>query len=321
MEFTKPSLSFDQQVALLRSRGMGGDPTVIRRRLEAVNYYRLSAYWSTFRAQGGDQFIDGTTIDVVWARYTFDRELRLLVMDALERVEVAIRTRLAYAHAQAGGPFGYITGPTAITERGKTGQEVFLDRVDKALAANRKEPFVLHFTQTYGDKHLRPPIWVTAELLMFGDLVAAYKGSPPAIRRAVAHHFGVAEVVLDSWLLSLNMVRNICAHHGRLWNRELGIKPKIPRDDAWARPVKIPNERVFGVLTILADMMRRIAAGSTWSGRAQALIAMDPERVPIPYMGFPVDWQQSPVWQRAWAAADGVQPTHGLAKAPRPTAP
>lgn len=321
MQFNKPALRFDEQVDLLVSRGMGGDHATIQRRLEAVNYYRLSAYWSTFRAQGGDQFIDGTTIDVVWARYTFDRELRLLVMDALERVEVAIRTRLAYEHARAGGPFGYTTGPTAISELSKTGQNVFLERVDKALAANRKEPFVLHFTQTYGDKHLRPPIWVTAELLMFGDLVAAYKGSPPTIRRAVAHHFGVAEVVLDSWLLSLNIVRNICAHHGRLWNRELGIKPKIPRDDAWARPVKIPNERVFGVLTILADMMRRIAAGSSWSSRALSLISMDPEKVPIKYMGFPVDWQQSPVWQRAWAAADGVQPTPELRRAQRPTAP
>lgn len=94
VKYRKPALTLDDQASLLASRGMGGGSDEIRRRLTQVNYYRLAAYWHPFRNDGEDTFRSGTTIRNVWRRYLFDRRLRLLTMDALERFEVTVRSRL-----------------------------------------------------------------------------------------------------------------------------------------------------------------------------------------------------------------------------------
>lgn len=298
MKFTKPALSLDQQVELLVSRGMEGDRKHIRRRLASVNYYRLSAYWHTFRA-ANDHLRPGTHFETVWERYVFDRELRLLVMDALERIEVAVRARLAYEHATRGDPFSYESDPASLFPHNSVKRADFFKRLRDDLDRSH-EPFVEHFRKKYGDVHDWPPVWVTAEVLSFGGILSFYRGSPRGIQRAVADHFGVADVVFDSWLLSLNVVRNICAHHGRLWNREIGLPPKIPRPDRspeWHAPVKVANDRAFAVLTILAHCLHHIAPGSGWARRFEALLVKYP-RIPTSQMGIPVNWRECPVWTR-----------------------
>lgn len=119
MKFTKPFLTHDQQADQLIARGLQGDRASLVAHLRAVNYYRLSGYWYPFRkpdpARAGaklDTFYPDATVAKVWDRYVFDRRLRLLVMDALERVEIDARTHLAYFHAQRHGPFGYADDPT-----------------------------------------------------------------------------------------------------------------------------------------------------------------------------------------------------------------
>jgi abortive infection bacteriophage resistance protein len=303
VKFTKPPLTFDQQVQHLQVHGMGGDPAVIKRRLEAVNYYRLSAYWHTFRTPGGG-FIPNTDIDVVWERYAFDREMRLLVLDAIERFEVAVRTRLAYAHAHNGGAFGYLSGPSQVWAGRPAEHQRFVEQLEAAMEKNKSELFVQHFNQKYSSDHPYPPIWVAVELLMFGDVVRLFNGSAHAIQKPVADFFGVAPPVMKSWLLTMNVIRNICAHHGRLWNRQLGIKPMIPRSIDWDHPVRVSPDRSFGVITILAELMHRIARGSRWPHRLRALVERRPDRVPIAQMGFPSNWTESAVWARALGVAE-----------------
>ena len=105
--------------------------------------------------------------------------------------------------------------------------------------------------------------------------------------------------VFDSWLLTLGVVRNICAHHGRLWNRESGVKPVIPRRreyPEWHEPVMVENDRVFVVLTICRHCLVRIAPQSAWATRLKGLLAEFPD-IPLNAMGFPPNWQESPVWK------------------------
>lgn len=296
MKFAKPSLTLEQQVSLLLSRGMIGDPAKMSERLAMVNYYRLSAYWHTFRESDGDRFIAGTSFDAVWERYVFDRELRLLVMDAVERLEVAVRARLAYAHAHVNGPFGYAEDPKALFERDGGKRADFLRKLDEEIKRSH-ELFVAHFLRKYGKDHQHLPVWVIAEVLSFGGVLSFYRGSRHAVRKEVADFFGVADTVFESWLLMMNAVRNICAHHGRLWNRQIGLKPKLPRTSEWQQPVAIPQDRTFAVLTILAYCMHRIAPGSTWAGRVAPLFAAHPG-VPMRQVGFPNEWADSPIWKR-----------------------
>lgn len=295
MKFIKPTLTLDEQVALLIQRGMHGDSKRIGRRLASVNYYRLSAYWHTFRATN-DQFRPGTQFEIVWERYVFDRELRLLVIDALERIEVGVRARLAYEHAVLGGPFGYEADPSSLFPYDPPKRMEFFARLQRDLNGSH-EAFVLHFARKYGDHHAWPPVWVTAEVLTFGGIVSFFRGSPRGVQRAVADHFGVPDVVFESWLLSLNVVRNICAHHGRFWNREIGLRPKLPRVSDWQVPVRVESDRAFAVLTILAHCLYRIAPGSAWARRFEALLVKYPN-IPTTQMGIPTNWRDCPVWVR-----------------------
>ena len=108
MEYTKPPLTFESQADLLLSRGLQADKAVLISRLQAVNYYRLSAYLFPFRQKSNDNFNENTILDPVWKHYTFDRQLRILVMDSIERIEVAVRTQLAYYFSHHYGAFGYL---------------------------------------------------------------------------------------------------------------------------------------------------------------------------------------------------------------------
>jgi hypothetical protein len=111
MKYTKTALSFGEQAELLLGRGLEADRDELIERLRAVNYYRLSAYWYTFRIPGdpADRLRPGTSLDTVWRRYAFDRHLRLLVMDAIERIEIALRTEVVNRFTMQHGPFDYLT--------------------------------------------------------------------------------------------------------------------------------------------------------------------------------------------------------------------
>lgn len=113
MEYTKPPLSFEEQADLLIYRGLTAGRQVLIQRLQSVNYYRLSGYLFPFRTEN-DTYQNGTTLERVWQIYTFDRQIRIMAMDAIERIEVAIRTQLAYFFARKYGPFAYASNKNLV---------------------------------------------------------------------------------------------------------------------------------------------------------------------------------------------------------------
>lgn len=299
MKYLKPPLTLEQQADLLIARGMAGDRTAMMDRLAVVNYYRLSGYWHPFRLENEDQFRPNTTFAVVWERYTFDRQLRLLVMDAIERIEVAVRSQLAYhiAH-QMGDAFAYATDPNALPGLNVDERKRLLFELEEETR-HSKETFVEHFRTKYGTDHQYMPVWMASEVMTFGCILTMYRGVHPDIRKKVAAPFAVHDVVLGSWLLTLNTVRNVCAHHGRLWNRELGTRPMIPearKNPQWHTPIEVKNDRIFGIVTICRHCISRIAPQSHWPDRWRSLLTSHPY-VPRGSMGVPKNWEQCPIWQ------------------------
>jgi len=242
MKYAKPPLTIDEQARLLLQRGMTGDPDLIAQRLTAVNYYRLSGYWYTFRDRD-DSFKPGTTFDLVWNTYLFDRQLRLLVMDAIERIEIAVRSLMAYHHAHKHGAFAYALDLTSLPKMDRDEHDAFLQCISEETNRSR-ETFVEHFRAKYGDSNKYLPVWMVTEIMSFGSLLTFFRNSGNRVKTAVAGAFDMPHKVFESWLLSLNTIRNIVAHHARLWNRVLGLKPIIPRIadyPDWHTPVKVEN--------------------------------------------------------------------------------
>ncbi len=295
MEYLKPALTFEQQAERLIGRGLDDPRDELIDRLKAVSYYRLSGYLHPF-LRADDTYRPGTRLDAIWRRYTFDRRLRLLVMDPIERIEVNVRTALVYELAHSSGAFGYTRAhnlPGLDAQRfGK-----FMVKLGDAVHQSH-ERFVKHFQAKYGDRHSYLPVWMAAELWTFGMTLTVYRGVDKAIQKRIADRFGIPHDVLFSWLNALNAVRNICAHHGRLWNRELGVKPKIPHKNKHPRfhtPFPISANRIFGIVTICKDSLDAVASQSHWPDRLRALIAEYPD-IPLNEMGFPDRWQDSAIW-------------------------
>jgi abortive infection bacteriophage resistance protein len=303
MRYTKPALSFEQQAQRLIDRGLIADKATLVAHLSTVNYYRLSAYWYPFKrinmATGAECFAAGTTFDVIWRRYAFDRQLRLLLMEAVERVEIALlRTRLVEQFTIQHGPFGYVQRSSFRPEFLPDDHTRLLTEIDEAVNRSREE-FVQRFRKKYTDEpHL--PLWMAAEVLTFGQLFTLYRNLNRTEQQVLAKPVDLFPPVLESWLHTLNFIRNACAHHARLWNCELPIRPLIPRsrhDPDWYTPARFTNDRVFVVLTLLRYLLRRIEPQSRWQERLERLLKIYPD-VPIREMGFPENWLECRIWKK-----------------------
>jgi len=302
MKYTKPALTFEQQAQRLLDRGLIADKTTLTTRLSVVNYYRLSAYWYTFKridpATGAESFAPKTTFDMVWQRYTFDRELRRLIMDAVEHVEVAIlRTRLVGLFTLAHGPFGYADAKNFNPRFTPADHTRLLSELDDAVQRS-KEEFVGRFQSKYTNE-TRLPLWMAVEVMTFGQLFTLFRNLDRRELQTLAQQFKLFPPVMVSWLHTLNFIRNACAHHARLWNREIPIRPLIPEkkhNPEWHSPVQFDNRRVFTVLTLLRYLLRFIDTQSDWQTRMEALLRAYPE-IPIRTMGFPNNWKDSSIWK------------------------
>jgi abortive infection bacteriophage resistance protein len=292
-----------------------------------VGYYRLSGYWYPFREslpqQHGprvvlDTFAAGTTLVQVADVYEFDRKLRLLVMDGIERVKVSVRfhvghvlgRRGAFAHADPDALDDNFAGngiasPPALNKWMQTGHSQWLRRRQDEERRSKAD-FVKHFRAKYGPPL---PVWVVTEILDFGGLSYLYDGMIQRDRDEVTAALGLFDAsgagnsgVLKSWLKNLNYIRNICAHHARLWNVNV-IEQISPRT---VRPIPELTHiadsggnitfRVYATLALLALLTTRIHPGDEWTTRLRALVDALPANRSEQEMGFPTGWRDLPLW-------------------------
>lgn len=290
MHYPKAALSFSDQLAQLQQRGLHvADPDRALHWLHRVSYYRLSAYFLPFK--DGESFRPGTEFNDVAGLYIFDRKLRLLVLDAIERIEVALRTSITYEIGHAYGPFGH-TDPANFAPN-LDHAKFMAELVSEERRA--KETFATHFRAKYtAEPHL--PVWMATELLSFGAISMLYKSMAPIIKSRIAAEFGVSDRHFASWLHALSYIRNVCAHHKRLWNRELAIKPQLPtRSLAWAHVVE-GNTRLYCMLVVLQHMLKVVSPHCHWRDRLFLLFDEHPG-VPLAPMQVPPEWRTRAIWR------------------------
>jgi abortive infection bacteriophage resistance protein len=304
LKYEKQPLTLEQQADQLIARGLVADRQALISRLQAVNYYRLTGYLHPFRIRDAsgkptDQFSAGTNLETVWRRYNFDRRLRIFLLDAIERIEVAVRTRLVFHFVHRHGPFGYteplnLPGFKTITEY----MEWRTALVEETHRAN-KEQFVQHFNEKYGDNHKELPLWMLSELMSFGSMLRFANTVEPDLQKAVAQEYGMPDELFASWLKAIYAVRNSCAHHSRVWNRVFGVAPKSPHKNKFSRWHAAPtlsNDRVGYTLAICHFWLGHISSTSRWRQRLFGLFDEFSD-IPLAEMGLPSDWRNHPLWQ------------------------
>lgn len=327
--FEKPPLTIDGQLQLLKDRGLTIlDEGRAASFLEVVSLFRLSPYMRPFQHAGNPdhQFQEGTTLRQIVTVYRFDRELRNLVMDALERVEVAVRACITNHMAPTyGDPHWFLM---AANFKDKYNHQRLLDDLNSKLEEERRnfereaariqrsqasadakaqriehrkrDNYFRYYGQAY-DVPAIPPSWAVLEELSLGALSRLYQGiARDGDRKQIASRFDLPQEVLGSWLHTFTFVRNCCAHHARLWNRELAIPPTLPKEASWQWPRTPPHKprperRLFVVLLMLAHLMRCVSPDSQWQQRLEALLEKYAD-IPLDAMGFIENWKDHPVW-------------------------
>jgi abortive infection bacteriophage resistance protein len=298
--FSKPALTLDQQIDLLRARGMLiSDLAQAKQHLSHINYYRLRAYWLPLEhADPGDgrhAFKPNSEFSSVLACYSFDRALRLLLMDAIERIEISLRTRFAQVLSLRYGPFAH--EESAHFKQHPLWQKS-RDELSKEYARSR-ETFAEHYRNQY--PHLpSPPLWVACELMTLGHLSRWLQNlRVPKDRQTIADAYGLDEKVLVSFAHHLTVVRNHCAHHGRVWNRKFAVKMLIPGKKPHGLSTSFhpaEDRRIYNTLAMLAHLVGVINPTSDWKQRLQTLVQNTPA-IDVRDMGFPPAWTRLPVWQ------------------------
>lgn len=317
--YGKPPLGLPALVERLAERGLVvADEARDRRYLQHIGYYRLSPYTIPFQLAGPDhRFREGTQFDEVLGLYAFDRSLCLLVMDALERVEIAVRAALTdHMSTTYDDPHWYLAAERFFdTDRHEGLLRIVRTSCDVQLRS-APEPdgdslvhrsALEHYLTTYGRPEL-PPSWLMVESLTIGQLAGTYRNlGKRADKTAIARSLGLTAPVLESWLQTYVRVRNICAHHGRLWNVGLGVYPAIPTSPTipWlqgqdALPER-SRKRLYPVLVSLQSVLHSVSPRSSWAWRLRELLATRPS-MNLHGMGVPSDWTTDAFWRQRFVA-------------------
>lgn len=302
--YNKPALSYVDQLLQLKKRGLKiFDDSKALHLLEVISYYRLSGYWYPMLADKKNHlFKPESSFETAFSIYKFDRELRLLILRELEKIEIAIRSKMIYVLSRSRNSFWYLETANFSNPVKHAGT---LAKIATEYSRS-DEDFIQAFKNKYSDP--MPPSWMMLEVSSFGSLSSLYSNLIPGVdKRVIANHFGLSDKVLSSWLHSIVYLRNLCAHHSRLWNREMQIQPIIPRkphhdfmtqasylsQEGLVLPL---NNKFYFILSMVIYLMNTINPKHTLQLKFKAILQNHPTIDPRA-MGFPIGWESEPIWK------------------------
>lgn len=290
--YTQPQISVENQIELLKSEGLSFiDERRAMHLLQNISMFRIKNYLMPFRQEDKRQFKSGTTFEKAYTLYKFDSEFRKMVCSELEKIEISVRTQLSQIMSEAKGIYWF---SDASNFRDASRHTTLLNSLRGELSRSDDDA-IIQFRQNYRDPF--PPSWMTFEVSSFGTLSMMYKWlNAGHARRQVARFYGLSDTIMESWLHSIVYVRNICAHHSRLWNRRLSINALVPRR-TFLPFISIPNDtkRVYYVLSILLYLLQTVNPSNTFPTRFRMLLTKY-QHVDVSAMGFPFDWLNQPLW-------------------------
>lgn len=295
--YSNMPLDVSGQISKLKSDGLDiPDIAIAEHELSIISYFRLSEYLRPMRGSDGKRFKMGSSLDNALKLYYFDRELRCLLFRTIQSVEIALRTSLIQIISMSYGSFWFME-----KDKFKNTKTYFatLGKITSEIGRSH-ETYITDFYDDYSSPSL-PPVWKTLEVLSFGTLSKMYENlSEKSLKRGIARSFNVpTHVYFENWILTIAILRNMCAHHNRVWNRRFAIKPKIPRSmpSNWIKNINPDPAKLYLQLCILQYLEDSIHPSNKFSEELQVLLGKYPS-VDIAAMGFPDTWQEEPLWNK-----------------------
>jgi len=304
--YKKKPLSIDQQITKLTSRGLIFDnKDLAANYLSNISYYRLRAYTYPFQEneEGHDHCFLRNDIhfnDII-DLYCFDRRLRGLIFNAVEKIEVAIRTKIVYEYSLYTNDSHWFMNK-AIYFEPSTSQNILNNIREEIDRSN--EDFIKHYKDKYDCPDF-PPSWMTLEVLSFGTLsqLFARLDSKSEPSKNIAKAFGLPNSeILENWMHSISILRNSCAHHSRIWNRRFPVKVKLSyntKNPFMDRETikKIRDNKLFASLSCIKYLLDIISPNSDFKKNLLEIMQDGGKLLRTKDMGFPDNWKYLDVWK------------------------
>jgi abortive infection bacteriophage resistance protein len=299
--YNKKSLTVDEQIKQLQDRGLSiPDLKLASHFLSHISYYRLAGYWWPMQLEPKDQhsFKEESNFEDVVSLYNFDRELRIIIFDAIEKIEISLRTKLIYHLSHEFGPWWFqnLDIFQNIPEAVKT-----LAVIEEELTRS-KDIFIKSHKAKHKDDLRFPPSWKTLELTSFGALSKIYGNLKNDVKSKdiIAKELGlINHTFLPSWLQSLAQIRNYCAHHSRLWNKNLPGRPKLFSNPPNLWIIEIPQEKEMHMLYIhlccIRYLLNIIQPQNNFKAQLFDLLLKYPSVDPNA-LGIKFNWSKEPLW-------------------------
>ena len=297
MRYTKQLLSLQQQIEILKQRGLQiEDESVAKNVLDTISYFRLAGYWRLMEADKQQHtFRRGSKFSQILSLYHFDEELRILLFSAIQQIEVAVRARMIRIFAERHGTFWFMDSSLA---ESPTMYKSNLQNLQDELHRSEDEYILEHFRKY--DTPSMPPVWKTMEVASMGTLSKLYGNmSDNAAKKAVSRSFFIPKFeYMRNWLRCITVIRNICAHHARLWNTNIVVKPNLPSHlpNPWITNRQINRDKLYPHLCYIAYWLNAINPTNTFTKDIKTLLAKYPVVDPAA-MGSPRGWRNEPLWQ------------------------
>jgi abortive infection bacteriophage resistance protein len=297
MKYTKQPISVTAQIEKLKSRGLRFlDERKAANYLSNISYYRLRAYTYPFQDNDNSEhpFIQNVSFEDIIDLYVFDRKLRLLIFGAIEKIEVSLRTQIVYHYSMAYGAFWHLNRELY------SNADYFCDQIIslKKEIGRSNEAFIKHYSETY-DEPNEPPSWMSLEISSMGLLSKIFSNlKKEKCKNLITAYFGLKDVdILTNWIYCFSIIRNVCAHHGRVWNRRLP-KITIPRKTLFdfIDNKQIYNNKIYSYCTAMVYILNIISPEHDFKSNLIKLIKECPLNQ-VKEMGFPPKWQQEKFYE------------------------
>lgn len=296
MEYTNLPLDTATLLANLQNDGLSiMDERKAFAFLDNVSYFRFAAYLRPFKALDKTRYKENATFEKAVRIYEFDAELRALLFSAIQKIEISLRAKVINQFSLNYGAFWFVNPDLAVDKHKYAENLSFLDRE----LQRSKDDFIKEHYAKYGKEEF-PPAWKLIDLTSFGSLTKLYFNfANGAVKKKIARSYGVPQQeMLESWMKSINALRNCCAHHGRVWNRVMPVMPQLPMKlkQAWITNIPELANRLYAVLCCLLYWLNAIDSQNELCANFKDLLSRYPE-VDTKAMGFPKCWQDEPLWK------------------------
>ena len=299
MNYEKTALSYTEILQQLKSRGLNfQNESLALQELKSISYFRIASYLKYYESNTNDhRYKEDSFFEDALYHYYFDKELRCLLFEAIQTIEISFRSKIIHHISLKHSAFWFLD--QSLCKNLKLQLEN-LQTIEREIKRS-KEDFILEYYNKYDFPHI-PPCWKTLEVTSFGTISKLYLNlNDSKIKKLIAREFNLPQhEVLESWIKGIVLIRNYVAHHSRIWNRRFSFSPKLHSlklQGKWIKELSHNKSKLYNLLCCIIYLLDNIQPNNNFRTKLNKLLTKY-NKINLYSMGFPSKWREEDLWNK-----------------------